>query len=152
MATPALVKQVLENGNRNYVALFTAAWDSGHVDPFVAVALLDPTSTGDMGVLLGGRNLFPGTHLKIWRMQYDCTPGLGNQLLWDATSAQTAYIFNGDGSGKQDFMRQGGLFVPQSAGAPITGATGKILMSTLGTPAAGNFLSLNIWCKKDVSQ
>lgn len=150
MAAPTIVKQVLENGARNYVALFTAVWST--TDPILATNILDPTSGGDMGVIFNGQTLYPGTHLKIWQMKYDASPGLGIELLWEAGSPQTAYILNGDGSGGQDFKKQGGLFVPQSMGAPITGATGKIDLLTHTAPVAGNFFSLNIWCKKDIHQ
>lgn len=156
MAAPTPTRQVIQNGNQNYALNLSCLWDSGHTDGLSAYLLADPTSTGDMGVSFAGNVLYPGTHLKIFRLSYDASPGIGVQIYWDAGTPTTAYVFNGDGSGKQMFRPQGGIFVPQSAGAPITGATGKLLINTVVTStytfAAGSFFSLEIWLKKDIRQ
>lgn len=150
MTTPTVTKQVLENGFRNYVAQFTCPVTSG--DTLSNYLALDPTSGGDMGVTIGGNTLYPGTHLKLMEYRYDMSDGLGIQLIWDATSPQNADIINGLGGGHKSYVRSGGLFVPQSAGAPITGATGKVLFTLIGTPAAGQFFSIWLWARKDVAQ
>lgn len=157
MAAPTPIKQVIQNGNQNYVASITCQWDSGHTDDLTAYLVADPTAAGDMGVSFGGNTLYPGTHMKIFRISYDVAEGVSCQLYWDATAPTNAYIFNGSGAGKQNFKPQGGIFVPQSAGAPITGATGKLFLTTTHTAAvsalgAGYFMSLEIWLKKDIRQ
>lgn len=154
MASPTITKQVLENGFRNYVATFTCLVGSD-VDPIGGYVALDPTASGDMGVTIAGNELFPGTHLKIMRLSYDLSDGLGLRLTWDATAPQDAWILNGTGAGKQMFKPQGGLYVPQNAGAPIAGATGKVLFSSVHTGAtltAGDFFSINVYARKDIGQ
>lgn len=146
----AWVKQVLENGSRNYIATYTINF--GSTSPITSYVAADPTSAGDMGVTIGGNTLYPGTHLKIWKIMYDMSASQSLQIEWDATTAQVAISVNGQGSGKRDYKKQGGLFVPQSGGAPITGATGKIVFNTIGTPTAGDFISINMWLKKDIGQ
>lgn len=150
MAAPDPVRQVIQNGPQNYVLNISAQWTD--TSALTGYTLADPTATGDMGVNFAGNVLYPGVHLKIYRMSYDVSDGLAVRLYWDASSATTAYIFNGSGGGKQMLRPQGGIFVPQSGGAPIAGATGKILLDVLGTPAAGNFFSLEIWLRKDIRQ
>ncbi len=146
----AWTKQVLENGPRNYIATYTINFGStSAVTGYVAA---DPTSSGDMGVNIGGNVLYPGVHLKIWKLTYDMSASQSLSILWDATSSQIAVSVNGQGSGCRDYMKQGGLYVPQSAGAPITGATGKIKFDTVGTVTAGDFISINMWLKKDIKQ
>ncbi len=143
-------KQVLENGPRNYIATYTMNF--GLTTPVTGYEAADPTSTGDMGVTIGGNVLYPGTHLKIWQIKYDMSASQSLKIIWDASTDQVALTVNGQGGGERDYKEQGGLFVPQSAGAPITGATGKILFDTLGTVTAGDFISINMWLKKDIRQ
>jgi hypothetical protein len=156
MAAPTWTKQVLENGARNYLATYTIFWgalDTGLPDAYTAA---DATDAGDMGVVILGQTLYPGPHLKIMRLGYDMSDGLGVRLTWDATTPQDAYIINGTGAGKQMFVPQGGLYVPQDTGAPIAGATGNIIFNTIGTGdapgATGDFISINMWLRKDISQ
>lgn len=150
MTTPTVTKQVLENGPRNYVAQFTCPLVSG--DTLASYVALDPTSTGDMGVVIAGATLYPGTHLKLMELRYDISDTLGVELIWDASSPQNADIINGLGGGHKEYRRNGGLFVPQSAGAPITGATGKVLFTLIGTPAAGQFFSILVAARKDIAR
>jgi len=146
----AWVKQVLENGPRNYIATYTLNFSStSAITNYVAA---DPTSSGDMGWNIGGNTLYPGVNLKIWELMYDMAASQQLQLQWDATSAQVAVSVNGQGSGNRNYKQQGGLYVPQSAGAPITGATGKIIFNTIGTVTAGDFISIQMWLKKDIQQ
>lgn len=147
----AWVKQVLENGSRNYIAVYNLNFTA--TSPLTGYVAADPTSAGDMGVSIGGNTLYPGTHLKIWKMQYDMSASQALKIIWDATSSQTALTVNGQGSSEKDFMKYpGGLYVPQSSGAPITGATGKIKFDTLGTVTIGDFISITMWLKKDIAQ
>lgn len=150
MSTPTVQKQVLENGPRNYVAQFTCPLTTG--DTLANYLALDPTSGGDMGVSIAGNTLYPGTHLKLMELRYDISDAIGIELIWDASSPQNADIINGLGGGHKSYSRSGGLFVPQSAGAPITGATGKVLFTLIGAPAAGQFFSITVAAKKDIAQ
>lgn len=134
-----IVKQVLENGFRNYRATFNFTIAAG----VSAAVILDPTSSGDMGVTIGGNTLYPGAHLKIWQMRYNIQPSTQTATLaWDATSAQQ--FWNLSGFGNQKFRDEGGLST-----IGIAGATGKVLLTVTGS--AGSF-TLEIWAKKDISQ
>ena len=148
MAT-TVVKQVLENGPQNYVASYQINSDGSALSSYVA---LDPTSAGDMGVPYGASNLYPGTHLKIMRLAYNLPPSLTIRLTWDASVAQDAWALFG--FGKQNFMAQGGLFVPQTSLAPyvpITGATGKVFFNMASFTGAANG-TIEIWANKDISR
>jgi|SRR5882757_1172187 len=142
----AWTKQVLENGARNYIAIYNLNFTA--TTPLTTYAAADPTSSGDMGVIIGGNTLYPGSHLKIWKMQYDMSASQSLQVLWDATTDDQAITVNGNGSGIKDFKKDpGGLFNPKS-----TGVTGKVLFTTLGTPSVGDFISITVWYKKDIAQ
>jgi hypothetical protein len=146
-----VTKQVIENGNRNYIATYMISSDGS---AYAATAQLDPTSGGDMGVIYGGNTLYPGTHLKIWRLAYNLPVGMNARLIWEATSAQDAWDMYG--FGKQEWKFHGGLYVPQSSGAPIAGATGKIDLAvaayTLPTGTTTAFGSIEVWAKKDIAR
>jgi hypothetical protein len=113
-----------------------------------AVVKLDPTSAGDMGVTIAGNTLYPGTHLKIWEIEYNVT-GMTLQVRWAATSPQDLWLLQGFGHHR--FKKDGGLYVPQSGGAPVTGATGKVTFTTMGA-AGGSTYAVTIWAKKDIAQ
>lgn len=143
-------KQVLENGNRNYRALYTVIFSG--VTPIVHYSAADPSVNGDMGVVIAGRTLYPLTHLKIWDLKYDMSASQALNIEWQATTDQTAWMANGQGSGGHSWKKQGGLFFPQSNGAPITGGTGGLLFTSVGAPAVGDFISIEMWLKKDFAQ
>jgi hypothetical protein len=145
----AWTKQVLDNGPRNYRAVYTLVF--GATDPVTSYVAADPTSAGDMGVNIQGQVLYPDTHLKLWELKYDMSASQGLQILWDATTDQTAWAANGQGSGGHSWKKQGGLS-PYNLGTVITGATGKILFTTLGTPEVGDLISIEMWLKKDIHQ
>lgn len=152
MAAAVWTKQVLDNGPRNYRAVYSIVFGSGDSEPTAGYVAADPTASGDMGVSIGGNTLYPGAHLKIWELKYDMSDSQTVQIIWDASSPQTAWAANGKGAGEHSWKKQGGLYVPQSAGAPIAGATGKILFTALGTPAANDSISIEMWLKKDIHQ
>jgi hypothetical protein len=141
----AVATQILENGSQWFVAKFTSLSDGTGES---AVTKLDPTSGGPMGVIIQGNTLYPGTHLKIMEMKYNVT-GMTLQIDWDASTDVNAWFLQG--YGRHNFRQQGGLFVPQSAGAPVAGATGKVLFTTLGA-GGGSSYTVDIWCKKDIVQ
>lgn len=149
MAT-TFVKQVIENGVRNYIAVFNITSDGSTA---TSTAALDPTSAGDMGVNIGGNTIYPGTHLKLWRLAYNLPVGMNARLIWEATSNQDAWDMYG--FGKQDFKFHGGL-IPASAGTIITGATGKVDLSiaayTLPTGTTTSYGSIEVWAKKDIQR
>lgn len=148
----AFTKQVLENGARSYRVLYTCVFTVADA-PITNYLAADPTSTGDMGVNIQGQVLYPGAHLKIWELHYDMSNDQAVELIWDATTPQAAYIANGQGAGKQSFKKRGGLS-PSASGVLFAGATGKVLFTTLGPAAAvaGDFISLEVWYKKDIKQ
>jgi hypothetical protein len=142
----AWVKQVLENGSRNYIAIYNLNFTA--TTPLTGYVAADPTSSGDMGVSIGGNTLYPGTHLKIWKMEYDMSASQALKVTWDATTDDIAITVNGNGSGIKDFKKDpGGLYNPKSSGV-----TGKVLFDTVGTPAVGDFVSIKVWYKKDIAQ
>lgn len=145
----AWTKQVLENGARNYRAVYSLVFTA--TTPLTGYVAADPTASGDMGWPYAGQTLYPGTNLTIWDLQYDLSSSQGVQIQWDATAPQTAWALNGQGSGGHSWMKKGGL-KPYSGGVLITGATGKLIFNTLGTPAVGDLISIEMWLKKDIAQ
>ncbi len=145
----AVGTQVLENGSQWFVAKFTNLSDGTGES---AVTKLDPTSaaagTNNMGVIIGGQTLYPGTHLKIMEMKYTVS-GMTLKTIWDATTPNTLWLLQG--YGHFNYRQQGGLYVPQSAGAPITGATGIVKFTTLGAGAGASY-TIDVWCRKDIVQ
>lgn len=113
-----------------------------------AVTKIDPTSSGALGVTIQGNTLYPGVHLKVMEIRYTVS-GMTLQIDWDATSDVTMWLLQG--FGELDFSKTGGLAVPQSGGAPVAGATGKILFTTLGA-GAGSSYTVEMLCKKDIVQ
>lgn len=137
--------QVLENGNQWYRAKFTNFSDgTGET----AVVKVDPTSSGALGVVIQGQTLYPGTHLKLMEMSYTVS-GMTLLIQWDASMKQDMWYLQGYGS--YNFRKRGGLYVPQSAGAPVTGATGKVLFTTEGA-AGGSSYTVDMTFKKDIVQ
>jgi hypothetical protein len=141
----AVATQVLENGSQYYRAKFTNLSDGTGES---GVTKVDPTSSGDMGVVIQGNTLYPGTHLKLVEMEYTVT-GMTLQIDWDATSDVTMWLLQG--YGKFNYRKRGSLFVPQSGGAPVTGATGKVLFTTKGA-GAGSSYTVEMTFKKDIVQ
>ena len=117
---------VLENGPVWYRAKFTNLSDGTGES---GVVKLDPTSSGDMGVIIGGQTLYPGTHLKIMEINYTVS-GMTVEMIWDASSPQDLWLLQGYGTYR--FRKEGGIHVPSSGGARITGETGKVKFTTLG--------------------
>lgn len=141
----AVQTQVLENGSQWYRAKFTNFSDgTGET----AVVKVDPTSSGALGVIIQGNTLYPGTHLKLMEVEYTVS-GMTLLVQWDATTKQDIWYLQG--FGKFNYRKRGGLFVPQSAGAPVIGATGKVLFTTKGA-ASGSSYTVEMTFKKDIVQ
>lgn len=118
----AVVSTLLENGNRHFAYRFTNFSDgTGET----AVTKVDGSSTGPLGVNIGGQVFYPGVHIKITRLRYNIS-GMSVRILWDATSDQDAAILS-PGSDYLDFTKEGGIFIPVG----LAGATGKIQFTTV---------------------
>ena len=129
-----VVTQVLNNGPRNLVLKCTSLSDGtgeSGVKKFDAAS----STYANNGALVG-------IHVTLWRLDYDIH-NMGVELLWDASSAQQLLLLGG--FGKQDFKPFGGLTVPV-----ITGATGSILLTTIGAMANSSY-SLVFTLKKNIA-
>lgn len=135
-----ITRKVLANGFRNYaVAVALQADGSGEETDYVVA---DPTSGGDMGVAYLGQTFYPTTYLKIWKIEYEAQ-GLAAKLEWDATT-DDLILTMADGAYKFDYSKFGGRGLPSG----LAGATGKILLTTIGAAMAGASVSFTIHCHK----
>lgn len=126
MAGDAVTTQILENGPRNWGFAFTNLSDGTGES---AVVKVDGSSAGPLGVTIAGVTTYPTSHLKITEIEYD-VKGMALEIIWDATTPQNVMVLGG--FGKINYKPYGGLAQVTSAGAIITGATGKIKFTTLG--------------------
>lgn len=141
--------QVLENGSQWFRVKLTNFSDgSGET----AVVKVDPTSAAsganNMGVVIQGQTFYPGVHLKLMEMTYNVA-GMTLLVQWDASTKQDMWYLQGFGG--DNFRKRGGLYVPQSSGAPVAGATGKVLFTTEGA-AGGSSYTVDMTFKKDIVQ
>lgn len=125
----AVSSQLVASGSRNWSYVFTNLSDgTGETN----VVKVNGSSTGPLGVTIGGTIIYPGKNIKITEIEYDVNM-LALEIIWDATSPQNAVVLSG--YGKMDFHKFGGLAAVGANGAPIAGATGKILFTTIGKQA-----------------
>lgn len=111
---------ILANGFRNYSAQFTNLSDgTGET----AVAKLDPTSAGDMGITMAGALYYPTVYLKIKRIEWT-VQGMTLRILWDATT-DVDLLDCSDAMGVADWSKFGGMKAPA-----VAGVTGKVLFTT----------------------
>jgi hypothetical protein len=115
--------QVIANGARNLIIKLTDVSDGTGL---AGVKVVDAQS---QAYAVGGQ--VPGRHLKIKRIVYD-VHGMVVRLQWDATVPVDLATLSG--FGHLDFRRFQGLPNPQ----PV-GATGSILLTTLGAAANSTF-------------
>lgn len=114
---------LLENGNRNWAYRFTNFSDgTGET----AVAKVDGSASGPLGVTIAGQTFYPGVHIKITEIRFQVTD-MSLRIQWDATAAADAVILS-PGADTLKFKKVGGIFIPVG----LTGATGKILFTTIG--------------------
>jgi hypothetical protein len=101
-----------------------------------------------MGVVIGGRTFYPGTHLKLRSISYNVgyVAASAVRLQWDATTPQDLMILQGWDERTYYGRMFGGIPVPS-----VTGATGKILFTTEGF-VAGSFYAVTMGFKKDIVQ
>ena len=128
----AVTSQLIENGPRWWAYSFTNESDGTGESGVVKV---DGSSSGPLGVTIGGVVLYPGAHIKIVEVEYD-VKGMGLEIIWDATTPQNALVLSG--YNRISYHKIGGL-AAASAGTIITGATGKIKFTTVGAAAASGY-------------
>lgn len=153
MAALTITKSVLENGSRNYKAVYSFVGDGTNV--IAAYVAADPTSTGDMGVSIAGNVLYPGVHTTIIGMRYNLAAGFSIEVLWDATAATSAWTLYG--FGKELLYREGGLqpyTITSGVRTLLTGATGKILFTQKpdAALAAGVGGTIELLLRKGIQQ
>lgn len=132
--------QVQTNGYRNVILSGSLVSDGSGVAKQV---IYDATSGGAFGVNQGGQVFYPGIHTTLVGLDFD-VDGMRFELFWDAT---TDSLIQAYGASPEDFgwRRFGGLRVP----AGLVGATGSILLSTIGA-AANATLSFVMYLRKNV--
>jgi hypothetical protein len=125
---------ILENGPKRAVMCFTNYSDGTGESGVVKV---NATSTGPLGVNIGGTLFYAGVHLEIVDLHYDVR-SMGLRLQWQATTPTDILILGGFGHWPLRDMRGGfqGLVNPNA-----TGATGSILFSTVN---ANNYASYTV--------
>lgn len=132
--------QVQQNGYRNIILTGTLVSDGSGVAKQV---IYDATSSGAFGVNRAGQVFYPGIHTTIIGLDFD-VDGMRFELFWDADTDSPIQAY---GASPEDFnwRRFGGLHVPSG----LTGATGSILLSTIGA-AANATLSFVLYLRKNV--
>lgn len=138
----AVTVNIQANGYRNAIVALTNESDATGE---VKVTKVDATASGPYGVSKAGQLFYPGVHLTIWRVAYTIR-AMGVRLYWDATADEDALIL-AEGTDELDFSAFGGLRVP----AGLAGATGSILLSTVGAAAASSY-TIVLFLKKGVPQ
>ena len=122
-----VTSQLLENGPRRVIYKFTNVSDGTGESGVVKV---DGSSSGPLGVIQQGQTIYPGVHMKLVDMAYDIR-AMALRIQWDASSAVDIWIASGDGAGPFAFLDSRAGF--QGIANPnTTGATGKILFTTIG--------------------
>lgn len=81
------------------------------------------------------------SRVDIERLDYSVKGSVEARILFDATADDVALSLSGDGS--YDFTKFGGIQNPMSSGA-----TGDIVVTTVGTAAANNAVSIVLHGKK----
>ncbi|GBQ90371.1 hypothetical protein AA13595_2875 [Gluconacetobacter johannae DSM 13595] len=135
MVADVMMSQVLANGPRNLVVKLTDVSDGTGL---AAVKVVDAQS---VAFSVGGQA--PGVHLKVRRIAYD-VHGMVVRLQWEA--AEPVDLATLSGFGHLDFRRLQGIANPKAPGA-----TGSILLSTIGA-AAGSAFTLDLEMVKGVPQ
>ncbi|NVN13409.1 hypothetical protein [Nguyenibacter vanlangensis] len=127
--------QVIANGPRNLIVRLTDVSDGTGLS---AVKIVDAQSPA-----FAVRGQVPGVHLKLVRIVYD-VHDMAVRLQWDGTEPVDLVTLSG--FGHLDFRRFQGIPNPRAAGA-----TGSILLSTIGAAANATF-TLDLEMIKGVPQ
>ena len=128
-----VTSQLLENSNSRWVMKLTSFSDGTGES---AVAKVNATATGPLGVTIQGNTVYPGTHLVVTGIWYDIH-GLGLRLLWEATANVDMLVLSDghhDWPGRTNYGVFRGFVNPKTAGA-----TGSILFTTSGQVAGSSY-------------
>jgi len=138
-----VTSQLLFKGNRHTVWRFTNVSDgTGETD----VTKIDATSAGQLGTVVQGQTFYPGVHLKITKIIYDCK-GMGLRIQWHATTNEDIVVLGGFGT--QDYRDIGGIQNPGTTA--LTGSTGSIDFTTINAALNATY-SVEIHCTLGVPQ
>lgn len=117
-----VTSELIENGQYNFIYRLTNVSDGTGES---GVTKVDGSSSGPLGVNVGGQIFYPGAFIRIREIDYDIH-NMGLRILWDAGTPVTAVVLGG--FGKLPRGKFGGINIPLGT----VGATGKILFTTLG--------------------
>ena len=106
---------------------------------------MDGSSSGPLGVTIGGNTLYPGVHIKITEIRFQVTD-MSLRIQWDANSDADAVTLS-PGADTLDVTRVGGIFIPVG----LAGATGKILFTTVGQQVNSSYAVI-MYGKKGIHQ
>lgn len=132
--TDNIVARVEQDNARNTVVRVSLVSDGSGLTNYV---LVDPTPAAagavNLSVSWAGQVFYPGVHLKILRAYYDIQD-MKVRLSWKATANEDVLVFGNAPEGF-DYSFFGGLRVP----AALAGATGQLLLNTVGAVAGATF-------------
>jgi hypothetical protein len=133
---------LLENGNRNWGYQLTSFSDgTGET----AVVKVDGSASGPLGVTIAGQTFYPGVHLKIKEIRFQVTD-MSVRLQWDAGTPRDIVTLS-PGADTLKFEKFGGIFIPVG----LAGATGKILLTTIGQQVNSSYM-IAFWGTKGIHQ
>lgn len=139
-----IVVRVEQDDVRNTILRASLVSDGSGLAGFV---LVDPTAAASGAVNLSvpraGQLLYPGVHLKVEQIYYD-VQDMKLRIQWGATTPEDIVPF-GNAPEDFDYRFMGGLRVP----AALAGATGKILLTTIGAAANSTF-SILLHLRKNI--
>ncbi len=121
-----VTSQVLFSGPRHLVMRFTNVSDGTGESDVVKV-----NATSANGIVVQGNTIYPGTHLKVTKCQYDVA-GMGLRIQWVATTNEDMLVLNG--YGEFDMEDIGGIANPLPAGA-----TGSLAFTTIAAVANATY-------------
>ena len=124
-----VTSQTLEEGPRNLVMRFTNLSDGTGENGVVKV-----NATAAHGVTIAGNTIYPGVHLKVIGIDYDCK-GMGLRIQWVASTNQDILIC--ENADHQDYKRFGGIANPGVVA--LAGSTGSIAFTTINAAAGASY-------------
>lgn len=133
---------ILENGQRNVAIRASLVSDGTGLS---AYKLYDATSSGQFGVQMYGQTLYPGIYSVVAGIDYDAS-NMAIRLQWEATVDQDLWVLSGASAEDFDWRKH-----PVRVPIGLAGATGSILMTTVGQVANSSF-SLTLRIRKEIPQ
>lgn len=121
--------QTIEDGARNLVMRFTNVSDGTGEAGVIKV-----NASSAHSVVAQGQTVYPGVHLKVIGIHYDCK-GMGLRIQWVGTS--NADIFALGEQGSMDFREFGGI--PNPGVTALPGSTGSIAFTTIAAAAGATY-------------